>query len=113
MKIEYYILLSISALISALSQILLKKSANHRHSGLLSEYLNPLVIVAYFLFFGVMLFNIYIFTLVEYKFGIVINSFSTIFVLILSNHLLNEKITSRKVIGNILIFLGIVVFSLF
>jgi len=112
MNSVYYILLVISAAISAFSQVLLKKSANKKYKGILFEYLNPLVIIAYFFFFGVLFLNIYIFTLVEYKYGIIINSISTVLVLFLSNLILKERVTIRKVIGNILIFFGIVIFCL-
>ena len=40
---------------SAISQILLKQSANIKYSNPLREYLNWRVILAYFLFFGILL----------------------------------------------------------
>ena len=42
---------------SAFSQILLKQSANIKYSNPLREYLNWRVILAYFLFFGILLLN--------------------------------------------------------
>ena len=47
----YVLLLLLSVFISAISQILLKKSALETHSSWIKEYLNIKVISAYFLFF--------------------------------------------------------------
>ena len=41
-----------SVMISSVSQILLKKAANRIYKNPLAEYLNPLVIGAYAMFFG-------------------------------------------------------------
>ena len=41
-----------SVLISSISQILLKTSANKEYDNKLKEYLNPRVIIAYMFFFG-------------------------------------------------------------
>ena len=47
----FTLLLLLSVFISAVSQILLKKSALEEHKSFIFEYLNFKVILAYFLFF--------------------------------------------------------------
>ena len=47
---------------------------------------------------------------VPYKNEPIIESLGYIFVMILSNIILKEKITRKKLIGNLLIFLGIIVY---
>ncbi len=47
---------------------------------------------------------------VEYKFTVVLESFSFIFIIILSKIYLKESITIKKLIGNSLIILGIIIF---
>ena len=69
---------------TAISQVLLKQSANKKYSNPLLEYLNWRVIVAYGIFF----------------------------VLIFSRVILNEKITKGKLVGNLLIIAGILIYTM-
>lgn len=46
----------------------------------------------------------------DYKNGPIIESLGYIFVMILSRMFLKEKITKKKILGNALILLGIIVF---
>ena len=57
-----------------------------------------------------MLLNVIAFTKVDYKNGPVIDSLGFLFVMILSNVFFKEKITKKKVIGNAIILLGILIF---
>lgn len=97
---------------SASSQILLKRSADSEHKSGIYEYLNWRVITAYIIFFGVLLLNTYAYTRVPYKYGSIIDSFTYVFVLLLSRLLLGEKITKGKLAGNIIIIAGILIYSL-
>ena len=54
-----------------------------------------------------------IYTKIDYRFGVVINSMSSVLVMILSRVLLHEVITKRRICGNVLIVIGILVFTLF
>ena len=69
---------------SAFSQILLKQSANIKYSNPLREYLNWRVILAYFLFFGILLLNTWCYTKVDMRYGPVIDTAAYVFVLLLS-----------------------------
>lgn len=97
---------------TAFSQILLKQSANKESSGFLKEYLNWRVITAYGIFVGVLLLNTYAYTRVDMKYGAVIDTFSYVFVMLLSYVVLHEKFTKRKILGNLLIMTGIFVYTL-
>ena len=88
---------------TAISQVLLKQSANKKYSNPLLEYLNWRVIVAYGIFFGVLLLNTWCYTKVDMRFGPVIDTAAYVFVLIFSRVILNEKITKGKLVGNLLI----------
>lgn len=57
--------------------------------------------------------NVFIYTRVDYRFGVVINSMSTVFVMLLSHIILKESITRKRIVGNILIVCGILVFMFF
>ena len=97
---------------SAFSQVLLKQSASKEHKNQIREYLNWRVLLAYVIFFGVLLVNTYAYTKVDMKYGAVIDAFSYVFVLLLSFWILKEKITKGKVIGNVIIIIGIIVYVL-
>ena len=97
---------------SAISQVLLKQSANMEYKNPLREYLNWRVIVAYGIFFGVLLLNTWCYTKVDMRFGPVIDTAAYVFVLIFSRLILNEKITKGKLVGNLLIIAGILIYTM-
>lgn len=97
---------------SAISQVLLKQSANITYKNPIREYLNWRVIVAYGIFFGVLLLNTYCYTRVDMKFGPVIDTAAYVFVLIFSWAILKEKITKGKLVGNIIIVIGILIYTM-
>ena len=102
----------LSVVIASVSQILLKKSALKTYKSVIFEYLNPFVIFGY----GLMVLSTVATTLaysgLEYKNGPVIESLGYILVMILSWFFFREKLTKKKVLGNLLILLGIFVFYL-
>lgn len=100
-----------SVLISSISQILLKKSADRTYDSRLKEYLNPLVIIAYIMFFCSMMITMYCYRYVDVSAGPIFESAGYVFVGILGFIFLKEKFTVKKTIGMVLILLGIVVFS--
>ena len=100
-----------SVLISSISQILLKKSADRTYDSRLKEYLNPLVIVAYIMFFCSMMITMHCYRYVDVSAGPIFESAGYVFVGILGFIFLKEKFTAKKTIGMVLILLGIVVFS--
>lgn len=102
----------VGTLFTAVSQILLKRSAQKEYPKPIYEYLNWRVMLAYAIFFGVLLLNTYAFTGVEMKYGTVIDAFSYVFVMLLSYAILKEKFTKGRVIGNLIIIAGIIVYTL-
>ena len=102
----------VSAFITAASQILLKKSANSLHKHILFEYLNPYVVISYMCYVGVLALNVFIYTKIDYRFGVVINSLSMVLVMILAKVILKERLGRKRIAGNILIVIGIICFTL-
>ena len=107
---SYVFLLIASVLIASCSQIILKKSASKEYSSMIREYLNVRVIVGYGMMFISTILTIFAFKGLDYKNGPIIESLGYIFIMFLSRIFLKEKITKKKVIGNALILLGILVF---
>lgn len=97
---------------TAFSQLLLKQSAGKTYRHPIFEYLNWRVITAYGIFVGVLLLNTYAYTHVDMKYGAVIDTFSYVFVMLLSYFILKEKFTKGKLAGNLLIMTGIFIYTL-
>ena len=101
-----------SVFISSVSQILLKKSADKTYDSKLKEYLNPLVIIAYGMFFCSMLITMYCYRYVDVSAGPILESAGYVFVAVLGYIFLKEKFTAKKVIGMLVLLAGIALFSL-
>lgn len=106
----YTLLLLFSVFISAISQILLKKSALQQHKSFLFEYLNFKVILAYLLFFCAVLIDLFALKFVPVSFVPVIETSSYIFIIILSKLFFNEKITLKQFFAISLIIIGILIY---
>ena len=100
------------ALLSAFSQILLKKSTLEKHESFIGNFLNAKVFIAYSIFALTLFMNIYAFTGIPYKFASVLNASAYIFTMLLSAWLLKDRISWTCATGNILIVLGIIIYVL-
>lgn len=109
---KYMWLMFAGTLFTAVSQILLKQSADKTYRHPIFEYLNWRVILSYGIFAGVLLLNTYAYTKVDMKYGAVIDTFSYVFVMILSLLILKEKMTKRRLIGNLIIMTGVFIYTL-
>lgn len=107
----YSCIMILSALVSSVSQIMLKKSAQKSYETKLKEYLNPFVIVAYMLFFGCTLISMLALKVVPLSMAPILEATGYIFVAILGYIFLKEKLTKKQLIGMILIIIGIVIYS--
>ena len=97
---------------TAVSQILLKQSSNIKYENKIREYLNFRVILSYGMFFLILLLNTWCYTKVEMRYGPVIVTAAYVFVLLLSRLILKEKITKGKILGNLIIITGILIYTL-
>ena len=110
--LPYLLLMFLGTFFSAISQVLLKQSAGKTYKSVIYEYLNWRVIVAYGISFSTLLLNTYAFTVVDMKYGAVIDTFSYVFVMVLSWLILKEHFTTGQLIGNLIIITGIFVYTL-
>lgn len=109
---SYIFIFLLSVFISAISQVLLKKSTQKKYEKKINEYLNPLVIFAYSLFFLSSLVTVFSYKHVPLSMGPILESTGYIFVSILSYFVLKEKISKRMITGMCLILFGIFIFNL-
>jgi drug/metabolite transporter (DMT)-like permease len=99
-------------LISSLSQILLKKSANESDDTFFQMYFNWRVILAYTIFFISTIISLIAYKYIPLSFGVVIEVTEYAFIALFSYLLLKERISKSKLTGLILIVLGVIIFTL-
>ena len=92
--------------------MLLKKGASMGYDGVIRQYLNPWVISGYGCMVLTTLSVIYAYRGVEYKNGVIVEALGYFLVMILSRLFFGEKITKKKLAGNLIILAGVLVFYL-
>lgn len=105
-------ILLLSVFISSVSQILLKKAANRKYESPVREYLNPLVIGAYAMFFSSVILTMLALKTVPLSMSPILESTGYIFVSVLGYFFLKERFSRRKLAGIALILVGIAIFSI-
>lgn len=110
--IKYWIVLFLAVIVSSASQMLLKKGATKKYDSVIREYLNPWVISGYGLMILSTLCVIFAYRGVAYKNGAIIESLGYLLIMFLSRIFFGEKITKKKLIGNLIILAGVLVFYL-
>jgi drug/metabolite transporter (DMT)-like permease len=108
----YVVVFLISVLISAISQIILKKSASKEYDSFVREYINVPVICAYSMFLLSTLLTMFAYKEVPLSLGVLLEAVGYIYIPVLSYFLLKEKITGYKIAGTVFILLGIAVYSI-
>lgn len=99
-------------LISAIAQVLLKKSADVKKENIIKEYLNVKTIVSYTIFFLATLCTVISYKYIPLSFGPILGTLEYLFVAILSYFFLKEKIKKKKLIGLIIIILGVFIYAI-
>lgn len=105
----FIILLVLNCIISAFSQVLLKKSSLKNYSSFIRQYLNLYVITGYGLFFLVLIVNIYLLRFIPVTIsGAISESLPLVFSFVTGFIFFKEKITKWKLIGGFCIIIGII-----
>lgn len=110
--IRYAALALLSVFISAISQVILKKSAQKTYDSVIKEYLNIPVISAYAIFFIATILTVLAYKGIPLSMGAVLESTGYIYVTVFGVKIFHEKITPQKIIALVLIISGIIVYSL-
>lgn len=108
----YALVLLASVFVSAISQVMLKLSANREHQSAVREYANPLVIGAYSLFVLSTLMTVYAYKEVPLSLGPVLESTSYLYVTAFGVIVFKERVSAKKLLALALIVCGICVFAL-
>lgn len=110
--LAYAALNLLGVFISAISQVMLKKSAMREHSSAVAEYLNPLVIFAYTLFVAATLLSVIAYRGIPLSMGPILDATGYIYVTAFGVLIFHEKLNARRVFALALIIVGIVIYSL-
>lgn len=108
----YLMLMFLGTFFAAVSQILLKQSADRTYERPLGDYLNWRVITSYGMYFGILFLNTWCYTKIDMKYGSIVDTCCYVFVMLLSCLILKEKITRRKLAGNLLIICGVIIYTM-
>ena len=111
--LTYSLFLLFGVFISAVSQVLLKKAAQKRYKNIVEEYMNPLVIFAYAMFFGATLLSIVAYKAIPLSMGPVLESTSYFYVTVFGAVFFKERINRKKITALLVIFFGIFIYSFF
>lgn len=111
MEIKYACILLLGVLISAVSQVMLKKAAMRHYDSTIREYMNPMVIIAYIMFAGTTFLSILAYRVIPLSMGPVLEATSYIYVTFFGIRIFKEKINARKIIALGFIITGIIVYS--
>ncbi|MBQ9900812.1 MAG: EamA family transporter [Clostridia bacterium] len=101
-----------SVFVASISQAMLKKASGQKQKDLLHEYLNPLTVTAYAMFFCSTLMTMVSLRKVPLAMSPMYESSSYIFVTIFGALFFSEKITVNKLIGLGFILSGIVLLAI-
>ena len=110
--VPYIILFLASVFIASVSQVMLKKAAMRPYKNIILEYLNPLVIFAYLLFFGTTLIGVVAYRIIPISLGPVLETTSYIYITLFGVLIFHEKLNRKKVGALLLIITGILIFAL-
>ena len=109
---KYILILLFGNFISSVSQVMLKKAADRTWPTPLREYLNPLVIGAYFLFGLSTLANVWGYRQVDLGVATVLEATSYVYVTLFGLFLFHERLNRRKALALALILAGVALAAL-
>lgn len=108
----YALLNAFGVFVSAIAQVMLKKSAQEQHESVLGEYLNFRVIFAYTIFFSATLLSVLSYRGIPLSMGPLLDATGYLYVTIFGVTIFHEKMTKKRLAALALIVCGIAVYSL-
>ena len=92
--------------VSAVSQVMLKKSASREHGSVVKEYLNPLVV-----FVGATLLSVLSYKGIPLSMGPVLDATGYLWVTLFGVTIFHERMNAKKLLALALIVCGIVIYA--
>ena len=107
-KLFYILILIATCFVSSVSQVLLKKAALAKYPSFLTQYMNMNILLAYFMFFVVLVVNTYILRYIPmFMLSAISETLPYVFSIFFGFMFFGEKIKLRKICGAIIIIIGI------
>lgn len=91
---------------------MLKKAALKKHDNIIKEYLNPLVIIAYAVFFGTTLIGVLAYKGIPLSLGPILETTGYLYITFFGVVIFKEKLSFKKVLALLLIICGIFIYAL-
>ena len=110
--LPYILVLMTGVFVSAVSQVMLKKAALKTYDSPIKEYLNPMVIIAYMLFFGTTFLSVLAYKGIPLSMGPIIEATSYIYVTFFGVKIFHDKMNRKKYLALGLIIVGIIIYSM-
>lgn len=102
----------LSVCVASFSQVLLKMGANRTYENKLREYLNVYVVTGYGMLFASMVLTIVAYSRLNFLSVPVVEALGYVLVPVLSYFFFRERMSLRKVLGILLILVGIGIYYL-
>ena len=102
----------VGTFISSVSQVMLKKSAAKNYPSRIREYLNPLVITAYAMFFTAAILAVFAYRSISLSTGTVLDTLGYVYTTAFGLIFFGEKPTKRKLAALLLIISGTVIYTI-
>lgn len=102
----------LSGVISACSQMFLKKSSQIERISRVKEYINLYVICGYGLTFFCMILMVIAYRGLPLKYGAALESLVYFYVMVLDRLFFRERLTVKGIVGNLFIVAGVAIFSI-
>lgn len=104
--IKYYIILVIMTVMGSFASLFLKKASSKESILMIIKDKN--IYIGGILYLLAAILNIYILKYLEYSIVLPLTAITYIWTLIISNKLLKEKISQKKIIGVVAILIGVI-----
>ncbi|MEG2022377.1 MAG: EamA family transporter, partial [Oscillospiraceae bacterium] len=82
------------------------------YDNIIKEYLNPLVIIAYTIFFGTTLLSVWAYKGMPLSLGPILETSAYLYITVFGVLIFKEKLTKRKIMALCMIIAGIAVYAL-
>ena len=101
--LPYALISLLGVFLSSVSQVMLKKAAMRKYDSVLKEYLNPLVIFAYAIFFSTTLLGVLAYKGMPVSLGPVLETTAYFYITIFGVTIFKEKLNPKKLLALALI----------
>lgn len=111
-QLPYVLLYLLGTFLSAVSQVLLKKSAMREHETWLAEYLDWRVVLGYLIFVGCTFMTVFSYRGLPMSVGPILETTGYIYVTIFGVTIFHENLNDKKIVALAIILIGILIYAL-